>query len=236
MQDNSSAKSTKILNTADLKGIIFDFDGTLIDSEPVWKEVIFDLYKRDCSVELSDEILWAGTGGGIDRNVELISEELGLGMTSAQQSAMVDGINEEVHRVIHEELSLRDGSTEIITWAHDNDVALAICTASTRELITQFLAQQNLSNDFDVIVSTATNELNKRKPFPYPYLETLKKLGVQAEESLVIEDSPNGVRSAVAAGIPTIAIPHPELKDIVSALNPTVLVTDFREILALLVS
>jgi HAD superfamily hydrolase (TIGR01509 family) len=214
-----------------LRGIIFDFDGTMVDSEPVWKEVFVDVYRATHGVELTTPMLWENTGKGVDRSVATIDIKLDLGHDPTQQSFLVDSINEEVHRRILEETPLREGTVELLEFARANNIATAICTASTEELIATFLRNRDLTQYFDHITTTAYAPMHERKPEPFPYLKTLEALGVSAEEAIAIEDSPAGVTSALAAGIFTVAIPHAQLADQVSALNPTLLIQDFQQLL-----
>ena len=213
-----------------LRALIFDFDGTLIDSEPVWKQVFYDLFQERHSVELTDELLWKNTGIGVDKSVANLDFAYELVMGEDDQARMVNDINEETHRRILEDLPLQEGVLELFNLAREHGLSTAICTASTNELITTFLTNHDLGRYIDVVVSTSSSPREQRKPYPYPYLETLKKLSIVATQAIVVEDSPSGVTSSLAAGIATIAIPHPKLIERVAALEPTALVQDFRQI------
>lgn len=222
------------LDVAGLKAIVFDFDGTLVDSEPVWKATFFELFKERYQIEVPMEILWANTGGGVDLSVRNISNRLSMGMTEIEIATMAHDLHAEMQRKILEELPLRVGVTQVFDWAISKSVSMAICTASTKELIESYFKKQNSLEIFAHIESTAISDLEHRKPFPYPYLQTLKALDVSAEHALVFEDSPSGITSAVAAGIPTIAIHNPflELKDLEA--QPKFVVEDFLQVLELL--
>ena len=224
------------ITAKDLKAIIFDFDGTLVDSEPAWKSTFHELFADRYNVELSDEILWENTGNGVEFSVANISNAYQLNMDESEINKMTIDLHQEMHRLILEELPLRNGAIELFQWANEASVDMAICTASTDEMIDGYLSRLGIRNFFKEVTSTAISDVDKRKPHPYPYLETMKKLGVKASETLAIEDSPSGVTSSVAAGIKTIAIHNPFIEEKVLQARPTLQVKDFLQVLELLAS
>lgn len=139
-----------------------------------------------------------------------------------------------MQRKILEELPLRESVVEVFDWALSNNIAMAICTASTAELVNGFLTKHEIREQLVTIISTVISDLKHRKPYPYPYLETMRQLGVGPQETLAIEDSPSGVKSAVAAGIPTIAIYNRFLAAKVLAEKPIYVFEGFPQVLELL--
>ena len=77
-------------------------------------------------------------------------------------------------------------------------------------------------------------ECTRAKPFPDPYLEGMRQLGLQAHETLVFEDSPSGVRAAVAAGIPTIGLLTGQSEQVLREAGASLIVKDFRDVLAMI--
>ncbi len=88
---------------------------------------------------------------------------------------------------------------------------LALTTSSTFEEVQTVVNQLEIENCFKVIISS--NDVKRGKPDPEPYLLTAEKLGVSSENCAVIEDSENGIRSAIAAGMKCIALPNTENRD-----------------------
>lgn len=234
--DNSSVNSTQLLNVNELSGIIFDFDGTLVDSEPIWKSVFRDLFFEMYDTELSMEEQWKNTGNGVDKSVTNLAKLYGLDFSASQVADMTSRISEETHRRIIEDLPLRPGAVELFEWARRKNIVMAVCTASTQELISTYLTKHNALQYFAKIISTVDVIFEKRKPHPYPYLTSLEAISVSANRALAIEDSPAGVQSAIAAGIPTIAIHNRFLEERVADVGPMAQLQDFHQVLELLVS
>ena len=217
MTRNKSSHSDRKIDISNLKAIIFDFDGTLVDSEPVWKSTFFDLFKEEYGIEVPKKTLWENTGSGVDFSVKNISKEFDLEMDEVEIAQVAKKLHIEMQKKILEELPLRNGVSEFFE----------------RDLIETYFNHLGLLGIFSVIVSTSNSAADKRKPSPFPYLETLRLLGVDATESIVIEDSPKGVTSSVAAGIATVAIHNPFLEDDVLKVKPKFVVPDFFQILEL---
>ncbi len=234
--DISSAQSRRSLNVDSLQGIIFDFDGTLVDSEPVWKSVFCDLFLDKYDIKLDEDLLWKNTGNGVDKSVSNISEYYTLNFSADEVATMVEQINDETHQRIMSDLPLRPGAVELFGWAKERSIAMAVCTASTHDLISTYLAKHNALDYFAEIISTIDVSFERRKPHPYPYLTTLKALNISADHALAIEDSPAGVQSAIAAQISTIAIHNPFLEEKVAAVGPMAQRQDFHQVLEFLVS
>ncbi len=235
-QQNISPDSARSLNVDELRAIIFDFDGTLVDSEPVWKSVFYDLFLEHYDTKLEKEVQWKHTGKGVDQSVTNLAEHYELNFTADQVATMTESINKETHRRILADLPLRPGAVELFRWAKERDIDLAVCTASTHDLISTYLTNHDVRDYFSEITSTVDVGFEKRKPHPYAFLKTLAAMNVSAEQSLAIEDSPAGVQSAMAAEIPTLAIHNPFLEERVSAIGPMAQLQDFHQVLELLVS
>lgn len=155
-------------------------------------------------------------------------------MSTQEIDSVAHTLHETMEYKILNTLDLRDGAKELFDWAINNEVKLAICSASTEKMLTKYFSDKDLLHVFSEIHSTAISDMDKRKPFPYPYLKTMEKLDVAADQTLVIEDSPKGIESSNRAGAYTIAIENIYLTEKVVEQNPKHLVQDFLAILKLL--
>ena len=185
------------------EAVIFDLDGVLIDSERVWDEA-----RRQLVVEHG--------GRWHDR-----AQSDMMGMSSIEWSRYIrdrlgvdlppERISQEVvrrlTRLYRERLPLVPGAQEAIErlaarWP------LGLASSSNRELIDLVLEVSGLAPFFDATVSS--DEVARGKPAPDVYLEAARRLGVVPTRCVAIEDSHNGILSAVAAGMAVVAIPNPQ--------------------------
>lgn len=189
-----------------IEALLFDFDGLLYDSETSAYQVWRELYAEH-GVEFPRELWQQEVMGrppgvsGFDPLAHL--EELAApGLDAARTEA-------ERHRRRDELFphALIDGAGELLALARARCIRTAIVSSNHRERIHEHLARAGQEADFDVII-TADGDAVRGKPSPALYLEALEALGVEAERAVAFEDSPNGVRSAKAAGLHVVAVPN----------------------------
>ncbi len=185
-----------------IEAVIFDMDGILIDSEHVWDEIRENLAKE--------------RGGAWHDGAQRAM----MGMSSPEWSAYMHDviglqespqkINDEVVRQMLERYATAppwiEGAREAIArmasvWT------IGLASSSNRELIDRVLEAGGFTELFGAAVSS--EEVAGGKPRPDVYLEAARRLGVEPENCVAIEDSHNGIRSAKAAGMACIAIPNP---------------------------
>ncbi|WP_030170585.1 HAD family hydrolase [Spirillospora albida] len=185
-----------------LQAIVFDLDGVLIDSEPVWEEVrrayvderggrwLPDTQERLMGMSTAE---WAG---------HLASDLIG-GVTAEEVAyEVIDRMSQRYAR----DLPLLPGAREAVRRMADHR-PLGLSSSSPRALIDLVLARLGLDALFRVTVST--EEVESGKPAPDGYLAVAAQMEVAPEQCLAIEDSANGLRSAHAAGMAVIAVPRP---------------------------
>jgi HAD superfamily hydrolase (TIGR01509 family) len=126
------------------------------------------------------------------------------------KSTLADRLLEYVRQGLSEsELQWRQGMLELLTEARDAQIPCALVTASSRSLVNVVLTQLARHLGWEPFgVTVAGDEVGRSKPDPEPYETAAHRCGVDARSALALEDSPTGVRSAVAAGCGVIAIPH----------------------------
>jgi HAD superfamily hydrolase (TIGR01509 family) len=187
-----------------IKALLFDFDGTLVDTESVefraWEETFL---AHDVELALERYGVGVGTLEGFDPLDEL---ELLLGRKINRND-----VNDR-RRVRELELLaaevLRPGVHEFLEDARALDLKVAIVSSSSDDWIEGNLARLERSHGWDCIVA-ANGDVTRAKPAPTLYLEALERLGVAANEAVAFEDSANGARAAQAAGIFCVAVPNP---------------------------
>ncbi len=186
-----------------IKAIIFDFDGTIIDTETAWYHAFRDAYQEH-GVELTLEQYSGCIGTSLHtfNPYEYLISDLGLQLDPQQFRSEIRGR----HAALMERETVREGIIDYLKLAKASGLRIGLATSSERSWIDRHLEQLGLSGYFECI--RTADDVEKVKPDPALYAETLRGLGVAAHEAIAVEDSPNGARAAAAAGIPCIVVPN----------------------------
>jgi HAD superfamily hydrolase (TIGR01509 family) len=193
-----------------LKALIFDFDGTLLDTETpefhVWEQVYRE---HGTELALTDWLEGVGTWYAFDPYVDL-EKKAGRSIDRQAIKARVKGL----HESSLEDLDLREGAHHLMHDAMQRGLKLAVASSSTRKWVTGHLARYDLVPHFDSIKCKDDVPAGRTKPHPDLYLETLCELGVAAREAIAFEDSLNGLRAAKSAGIFVVAVANAITKNL----------------------
>jgi len=184
-----------------IRAVVFDLDGVIIDSEEVWEEVrrgYVAEHGREFLPDTQDRMMGMSTGEWSRH----LAEEVGVPRTPEQVAADVLGRMASRYR---SDLPLIPGSVEAVRRIGER-FTLALASSSARILIDQVLATAGLADAFQVTLST--EEVPRGKPYPDVYLTAAEKLGLAPAVCAAVEDSSNGLRSAAAAGLAVVAVPH----------------------------
>jgi beta-phosphoglucomutase len=186
-----------------ISGIIFDMDGVLVDSEPVHLAATRELL-AGYGVPFADADN-AAFIGQTDPEMFAILCARHPGLPNPQQltHARVAAVVALVARVCPP----LPGVPDVPRALRAAGYRIAVASSSDPQVIAATLAAAGLGRDFDTVVSG--HEVPRSKPAPDIFLETARRLGVPPAACAVIEDSPNGVKAARAAGMLTVAIPCP---------------------------
>lgn len=183
------------------EAIIFDMDGLLVDSEPIWEQAeisvlaahgkTLDPKKREHLVGL--------------RMDEFIPAFIRLFEVDAAGAAVEAEIVNTMLGFIATQVVTRPGAPELLAYIQQNDISCAIASSSPAVIIDAVVESQGWGEIFPVRVSAEV--VAKGKPAPDVYLEAARQIGAIPGRTLALEDSPNGARSAVAAGMTCYAVP-----------------------------
>jgi HAD superfamily hydrolase (TIGR01509 family) len=176
-------------------------DGTLVDTEPYWiaaERPLVESYGGTWSHEQALGMV----GLGLDDAAGLLQD---AGVRLARHE-IVDRLTRSVMTSLTEEgIPFRPGARELLADLRAAGIPCALVTMSLRRMATT-VADLIDFDAFDLII--AGDDVTRPKPFPDPYLQACAALGVAPEDTVAIEDSPNGLRSAIAAGTVALGVPH----------------------------
>ena len=181
--------------------VLFDMDGTLVDSEKVWDVALHELARR-AGGRLSPEARRAMIGSNMGRTMSLMRED--LGQPDRPEAPDVQWLTDRVHDLFAAGLVWRPGALELLRAVRAAGLPTALVTSTGRRLVEVALNTLGREN-FDVVV--VGDEVRTPKPDPEPYLTAAKLLDAPIEDCVAIEDSPTGVASALASGAAVLAVP-----------------------------
>lgn len=189
-----------------LRAVIFDMDGLLIDTEPIWRRAEIDVFGR-VGLHITEEQALQTMGVRIAEIVESYYRQ--RPWPGPSPKAVTDAIYDEVIRHVREEGEPKPGVYTAFRTVRDAGLPIGIASSSSERLIEAVLQKLGLQDEVRVICSADDEE--QGKPHPAVYLTAARRLGVPPEACLALEDSPNGVLSSKAAGMFCIVVPDPYL-------------------------
>jgi HAD superfamily hydrolase (TIGR01509 family) len=181
--------------------VLFDMDGTLIDSEPIWFDTEVAIL-ADYGYVLGPEHWVKVLGQPNEIAVAYLLEVSGVPLTPQQLN---DRIEDAMAERLSHGIELIAGAKELFTELDAAGIPAALVSASTRRIVDASLGSIG-ADHFRLTVSG--DDVVHGKPHPEPYLTAARRLGVDPARCAVVEDSPNGSRSGAAAGCRVLAIPH----------------------------
>ncbi|MFO1483528.1 MAG: HAD family hydrolase [Verrucomicrobiaceae bacterium] len=190
---------------APIRAVIFDFDGLIVDTESTgyhtWRE-IFAEHGHELPVELYAQVVGTDFNTSYDPRRDL-EDRTGR----AFDWEAVEILRKNRERELRKHLKLLPGVADLLQEADALGLRIAIASSSPRVWIDSWMDQLGLHDHFDHI--STVDDTGKVKPDPSLFLHAAEKLGVQPEEAVIFEDSLNGLRAAIAAGIRCVVAPGP---------------------------
>jgi HAD superfamily hydrolase (TIGR01509 family) len=181
--------------------VLWDMDGTLVDTEPYWIAAEHSIVEEHGGV-WSDEFAHQLVGNDLMVSAEFIRENSPI---TWEPERIIHELLVRVTAQVRDHVPWRPGARELLASLLEAGVPNALVTMSWRSLASA-VVEALPAETFAAVVTG--DEVEHGKPHPEPYHAAARMLGVDARDCIAIEDSPTGVRSAVAAGVLTIAVPH----------------------------
>lgn len=186
------------------KAVIFDLDGTLVDSMWVWREIdIRFLGKYGLTVPegLNDEL----EGYSFHETAQYFKKRFSQLPLTVEE--IMQTWNQMASEIYINEIKLKDGVKEFIKLLKDREMKLAIATSNSRKLAKDCLKSKGILDAFDYICTS--DEVQKGKPEPDVYLQAAKMINVAPKNALVFEDIPYGLMAGKRAGMEVCAVKDP---------------------------
>ena len=182
------------------KGAIFDMDGTLFDSERIYKDAWLETvnyFGKDRGVELINSV-----SGASEANCRKAIHEF---YPDVDVDKFFDYVIDTAEKIFENGVDMMKGVPEILKFFEENGVKMAIASSSSHSVINRNVERADIKKYFTAIISG--EDVRNGKPAPDIFLLAAEKINVPANDCYVFEDSFNGIRSAYAAGCAPIMIP-----------------------------
>jgi HAD superfamily hydrolase (TIGR01509 family) len=189
-----------------LEAIVFDFDGLILDTESSWyaaTAAIFEAYDVELDRTWVDSIL----GSSDHRDwVDVLEELIGAPVPDAED---VRARRNAHHHALVAEERVRPGVTALLEAATDAAIPLGVASSSSLDWVDEHLVRLGLRGHFVAVLTRDDVAPGRTKPAPDLYAAAVAALGVDPTRAVALEDSPNGVAAAKAAGLTALAVPGP---------------------------
>ncbi len=191
-----------------MKAIVFDFDGTMIDTENLWHEETMRYVKEKYGIAIPTHIYQAIIGTSEEPLHEYLLEKT-AGQFDVEK--FTSHIAERLHSGV-DDLELREGFLYIFDYAVQNNFKIGLATSSGRDWVIPVLEKFNLLKHFSSIQTA--DDVTNIKPHPELYIKAIEELGAGSEHTYAVEDSLNGTLAAKEAGIKVIVVPNEATREI----------------------
>lgn len=185
-----------------IKGIIFDFDGLIVDTETLWYEVFKEIME-EYQVKLPLEE-FAKVIGTTDKVLnEYFEAQSGMSIIEAN-------LHTKKYDLYHQKaghLELREGVLHYLEEARKLQLKIGLASSSGRDWVESYLRKFNIYDYFEVIKTK--EDVEQVKPDPSLYIKAMEDLKMIPEETIAFEDSLNGSKAAISAGIKCVIVPNP---------------------------
>ncbi|MCW2769244.1 MAG: hydrolase [Aeromicrobium sp.] len=178
--------------------VLWDLDGTIVDTEPLWMAAEHELAAEHGKIWTEEDALQL-VGNSLLTSGEYIRAKLGIDMSA---EAVVDYLVERLATALREHVAWRPGARELIEALDAAGIPQALVTMSYASIA------DPVADALPFAAVVTGDKVSRPKPFPDPYLLAAELLGVDAAKCLAIEDSGTGSASASAAGCDVLVVPH----------------------------
>ena len=183
-----------------IKAVIFDLDGTLVDSMWMWKDIDIEFLER-YNIELPTDLQSAIEGMSFSETAAYFKKRFELPLEVEEIKAIWNEMAQEKYK---NEVPLKEGVLEFLQFLKKNQIKTGIATSNSKHLVTLVLERHEILEYFDAVHTSC--EVKQGKPAPDIYELVASKLGVQPEHCLVFEDIMQGILAGKRANMRVCAV------------------------------
>ncbi|MGY3450328.1 HAD family hydrolase [Bradyrhizobium sp. USDA 4353] len=211
------------MNLSDIRAVIFDMDGLLVDSERLARAALIETAGR-FGITADLDIFTRMIGLPEDSSLTLLRHRFGVDFAAED---FIQAAATACHAMVEcGQLELKAGVPELMAFIERSGLAKAVATSSSREKAMRTLSAVDLASRFDAVVTRT--DVARGKPHPDLFLRAAVELDQPVDRCLALEDSYNGIRAAHAAGMKVIMVPDlliatPEMTGLADAVAPDLL-------------
>ena len=185
-----------------VEGVIFDMDGLMFDTEPLWTDAWYIVLPEFGIPEVPPALPDAMRGSSGETSYRIMRSFIG---EDADAPAIWARMKEEVHKMLERGVVKKPGLDELLAFLAEHDVPMAIASSSPHTIIEMDLNNAGVRDYFTFIVSG--EDVDRPKPDPQVFLVSAERMGTDPAKTLVLEDSLNGVRAGATGGFITVMVP-----------------------------
>lgn len=186
-----------------VKGVIFDFDGLIVDTESIW----FEAYRESVKQLYQAEIELDGYATCIGTSSEGLYHYFKQIVPSDVDCQAIERLASDKYQSRLDALTLREGVLDYLNEARELKLKIGLASSSSKAWVESYLEHFNILKYFEVI--NTKDHVQRVKPSPELYLKTLAELNLDPVEAIAFEDSLNGLKAAKEAGLYCVVVPNP---------------------------
>lgn len=214
------------------RAVLFDLDGTLIDSVPDITAAVAELLAAEKLPPLSEDQVRMMVGRGLKVLVRKVYDAQGMALDEASLECRLEDMREVYARHLVGKTTLMPGTLAALDFFRSRDCAMAVVTNKLVDATETILGHFGLSEYFDVVIGDSTEpplSLLARKPQPDMLIEALRRMEVKVDDAVMVGDSGVDIRAAKAAGLRVIAVRGGYSAEPLESFGPDRLIASFAD-------